>query len=192
MTIYHKNPAGNTHSGGVHSSFTTFPETGTGPAFRLALFLIFGRLDEKKFCLLQVLRYRRVVKQTSGNCYKSFKSRQQVFSVPDAIRRKRPPALPGTPLPGRRPPERAGWGSLHKKVGDPAAGAEDLVPGAVPHTVNAGINNAPAHMGQAPASHTTRSLQPPGAQSRVGWAMAPSLRGRRWTAFPPAGCGPGL
>ena len=35
--------------------------------------LFFGRLDEKKFCLLQVLRYRRVVNQTSTNCYKSFK-----------------------------------------------------------------------------------------------------------------------
>lgn len=34
----------------------------------------FGRLDEKKFCLLQVLRYRRVVKETSVNCYKSLKS----------------------------------------------------------------------------------------------------------------------
>jgi len=36
--------------------------------------LVFGRLDEKKFCLLQVLRYRRVVKQYSAVCYKRLKS----------------------------------------------------------------------------------------------------------------------
>ena len=33
-----------------------------------------GRLDEKKFCLLQVLQYPIVVKQTSGDCFKSLKS----------------------------------------------------------------------------------------------------------------------
>ena len=36
--------------------------------------LVFGRLDEKKFCLLQVLRYRRIVKQYSAVCYKRLKS----------------------------------------------------------------------------------------------------------------------
>jgi hypothetical protein len=36
-------------------------------------------LDEKKFCLLQVLRYKRVVKQTSVICYKSFKFSSKRF-----------------------------------------------------------------------------------------------------------------
>ena len=44
------------------------------PAFRLVFSLCFGRSDEKKFCLLQLLRYRGFVKQKSINCYKSFKS----------------------------------------------------------------------------------------------------------------------
>ena len=53
--------------------------------------LFFGRLAEKKFCLLQVLRYRRVVNQTSSNCYKSLKSKNifmSTFSRPPQAREK--------------------------------------------------------------------------------------------------------
>ena len=45
-----------------------------GKPFGSPFSLFFGRLDEKKFCLLQFLRYRRVVNQTSTNCYKTIKS----------------------------------------------------------------------------------------------------------------------
>ena len=115
LTVYHKIPAGVSPAGGDFRLCSQMDEQErNGPAFRLALFLFFGRLDEKKFCLLQVLRYRRVVKQTSANCYKSLKS---IICVPiffvcrPAARRRSPPAPAGTPPPGSRPPGPGGWES---------------------------------------------------------------------------------
>ena len=76
--------------------------------------IFFGRLDEKKFCLLQGLRYGSFVKETSRSCYKSIKSSNIMSScVPAAVspsggRRRTPPAPPGSPPPGCRQPTRGG------------------------------------------------------------------------------------
>ena len=79
--------------------------------------IFFGRLDEKKFCLLQELRYGSFVKETSESCYKSIKSPNIMSScVPAAVspsggRRRTPPAPPGSPPPGCRQPARGGGGT---------------------------------------------------------------------------------
>jgi hypothetical protein len=92
-----------------------FAQNRKRPAFRLAFPLCFGRSDEKKFCLLQVLRYKGFVKQKSVNCYKSFKSHFFIifsyvnFSHPAADRQKSPKAPPGIPLPGCLPQGQGGW-----------------------------------------------------------------------------------
>jgi hypothetical protein len=75
------------------------------PALRLVFSLCFGRSDEKKFCLLQVLRYRGFVKQKSMNCYKSIKSikslclRSYLHQIPPNTVAPMPPSLSPTCTP---------------------------------------------------------------------------------------------
>ena len=78
MTVYHKTSAEKSlFDGGPLFSNNT--EQGQPCGWPCSV--LFGRLDEKKFCLLQVLLYKRVVNQTSKNCYKSLKSENIFMST---------------------------------------------------------------------------------------------------------------